>query len=554
MATDLSQFTVPNNRFDVAQDNAAKLDSAVNGPDAVVTTRTGKGIQSIDRIIASIAAVTDRGAWTTATSYQVKDLVTDSGIFYIAITAHTSGATFAGDVAAKWRVYQGITQDQFTTRGDLRFGTTFSTISAMTSVSPVSIDGVVVIPVIGMPMDVLDYAAGNNSGRLTGEVVAAATGTADGGAFIDLAGGLQWKQDFIAGISDVKQYGAKGDGIENDGPELLVALDKDGIELSSGDYANTNTAITQDFADTAILKPGADVTDSGSGTTTFDGVAIREGYNPSNQVAWATPVAFNYEGLSVELGGYGPRQFGSLGTPSAINGSINIPASSAVANHASGVTGYAKTASPTTGAVAIYGEVVAEAASTAIFGFNSRSLDNGFACSVWGSEVDINISNAASTVRGIDLTGGSAVKPAISEGFRLGPINAFTNIAWDRAFVSADNGADTALSIGAQQVTNSGMQSIEGFFRDGSDVRTQLLSITGDSSGNLTLGNEVGTALFVLKSGANQPVKILGNQLGFFGGSPAGKPTVTGAKGGNAALTSLISALVALGLITDTTT
>lgn len=31
------------------------------------------------------------------------------------------------------------------------------------------------------------------------------------------------------------------------------------------------------------------------------------------------------------------------------------------------------------------------------------------------------------------------------------------------------------------------------------------------------------------------------------------KPTVTGAKGGNAALTSLIAALVALGLITDTT-
>lgn len=34
---------------------------------------------------------------------------------------------------------------------------------------------------------------------------------------------------------------------------------------------------------------------------------------------------------------------------------------------------------------------------------------------------------------------------------------------------------------------------------------------------------------------------------------PVPPPTVTGAKGGNAALTSLIAALVQLGLITDTT-
>jgi hypothetical protein len=111
MATDLSQFTVPNNRFDVAQDNAAKLDSVLNGPNAVVTTRTGKGIQSIDKVIESIAAVVDRGTWTTATSYQVKDLVLDTGIYYIAVTAHTSGATFAGDIA-NWRVYQGVTTNQ----------------------------------------------------------------------------------------------------------------------------------------------------------------------------------------------------------------------------------------------------------------------------------------------------------------------------------------------------------------------------------------------------------------------------------------------------------
>lgn len=43
------------------------------------------------------------------------------------------------------------------------------------------------------------------------------------------------------------------------------------------------------------------------------------------------------------------------------------------------------------------------------------------------------------------------------------------------------------------------------------------------------------------------------SKVGFYGTTPVVKPTVTGSKGSNAALTSLIAALVAQGLITDTT-
>ena len=43
-------------------------------------------------------------------------------------------------------------------------------------------------------------------------------------------------------------------------------------------------------------------------------------------------------------------------------------------------------------------------------------------------------------------------------------------------------------------------------------------------------------------------------RIGFHGASPVSKPTVTGSKGGNAALTSLISALASYGLVTDGTT
>lgn len=46
----------------------------------------------------------------------------------------------------------------------------------------------------------------------------------------------------------------------------------------------------------------------------------------------------------------------------------------------------------------------------------------------------------------------------------------------------------------------------------------------------------------------------LGTTLGFYNAAAVAKPTVTGAKGGNAALGSLITALAQLGLITDNTT
>jgi hypothetical protein len=41
--------------------------------------------------------------------------------------------------------------------------------------------------------------------------------------------------------------------------------------------------------------------------------------------------------------------------------------------------------------------------------------------------------------------------------------------------------------------------------------------------------------------------------LGFYGHAPGAQPTVAGSKGGNAALTSLMTALAGLGLVVDGT-
>jgi len=51
-----------------------------------------------------------------------------------------------------------------------------------------------------------------------------------------------------------------------------------------------------------------------------------------------------------------------------------------------------------------------------------------------------------------------------------------------------------------------------------------------------------------------RPLTLGNNAIGFYGTTPVAKPTITGAKGGNAALTSLLAQLAALGLITDSTT
>jgi hypothetical protein len=50
---------------------------------------------------------------------------------------------------------------------------------------------------------------------------------------------------------------------------------------------------------------------------------------------------------------------------------------------------------------------------------------------------------------------------------------------------------------------------------------------------------------------ANHTLDGTANQIGFYGTAPAAKQTVTGSRGGNAALASLITALATYGLVTD---
>lgn len=67
--------------------------------------------------------------------------------------------------------------------------------------------------------------------------------------------------------------------------------------------------------------------------------------------------------------------------------------------------------------------------------------------------------------------------------------------------------------------------------------------------GTLTDGMTAGGSLAVAQDLAHR-----GTKVGFFNTAPATKPTVTGSRGGNAALASLLTALASLGILIDSTT
>ena len=104
--TTISTTDLANAKLDVDHIAAISTSQALTATD-----RLGNTKDTIAGAVYKISAFNDRGPWATARSYAVKDLVSNSGTWYVCVTAHTSGATFAGDAATKWRVHQGATTE-----------------------------------------------------------------------------------------------------------------------------------------------------------------------------------------------------------------------------------------------------------------------------------------------------------------------------------------------------------------------------------------------------------------------------------------------------------
>jgi len=161
--------------------------------------------------------------------------------------------------------------------------------------------------------------------------------------------------------------------------------------------------------------------------------------------------------------------------------------------------------------------------------------------------------------------------------------NHSTVFRFDKALASAtvqqetsttDDDTGAAFTENAQDVSAGGTAIVGGaFLSRGGDAAGAATSKTGGNwtarpgagaTANGTLALQDGSnnswltidTTLELKDGASgtKRVEVDGTGLGFFGSAPIAKPTVNGAKGGNAALTSLCTQLSNLGLINDTTT
>lgn len=84
-----------------------------------------------------------------------------------------------------------------------------------------------------------------------------------------------------------------------------------------------------------------------------------------------------------------------------------------------------------------------------------------------------------------------------------------------------------------------------------SGMRVQALSNALFLRNQNNLGVVIGASTTTFESGLDVQFT---DDIGFYGAVPIAKPTVTGSKGGNAALSSLITQLANLGLITNSTT
>jgi hypothetical protein len=93
---------------------------------------------------------------------------------------------------------------------------------------------------VGDRVQTLGYSTAGDGGGNNYEIVAAATGTDDGGSYIDLAT-HQAKGLFVSGEVSVKQFGVVGSGISDDTDALITCFELGGyIYVPEGDYLIEN--------------------------------------------------------------------------------------------------------------------------------------------------------------------------------------------------------------------------------------------------------------------------------------------------------------------------
>ena len=154
-----------------------------------------------------------------------------------------------------------------------------------------------------------------------------------------------------------------------------------------------------------------------------------------------------------------------------------------------------------------------------------------------------------------------------SAGYGVGSI--WVNVTSGRVFLATSVTVGAAVWVEPVNVGNAAGGDLGGTYPNPTVTGTHLsapLPVAQGGTGsavqsfvdlttNQTVaGNKTFSYYTTIQSGqVNGACNLLGT-VGFFGATAAGRQTVPGSKGGNAALASLITALAALGLVADNTT
>lgn len=126
--------------------------------------------------------------------------------------------------------------------------------------------------------------------------------------------------------------------------------------------------------------------------------------------------------------------------------------------------------------------------------------------------------------------------------------------------ITIETGDVSTPGIAAGPISLLGGDGGGGEFGTGASIIAQPgISDTISTAGGIFLNHAGGqTAIRVAQEATGhvggQAIIITDAGLAFFNGSPAVQPSITGSRGGNAALASLITALATMGLVTDNTT
>lgn len=162
------------------------------------------------------------------------------------VAAGSTPATSGGVGAGSW-----VDRTDDALRSDLNV-----VVKVFESVSDMDADASLVV---GQKCRTLGYYAVGDGGGNDYIIVAAATGTDDGGSYIDLSGtGFQAKVLF-GSVVNVKNFGAKGDGITDDTNAIKKALMMQGrIFVPSGNYLITDTVNISNFVE--LFGEGSDNT------------------------------------------------------------------------------------------------------------------------------------------------------------------------------------------------------------------------------------------------------------------------------------------------------